>query len=178
MPIPLNVLEENVSVRRASLRIAGAAAGTRNAYLFSRMVAHLVDACVVEGLSVYSSKLFSVILMSLHVRMIRQSNHSRAVFLDMFSYSSTELFAAALAAMSFVYFVAVPFVTGRTLGLGLFGMQICSEDGAKPSWQQLTWRLVGVAITYASAGALCVIGFRQRDGKFLHDKVSRTKMVQ
>jgi hypothetical protein len=176
MPIPLMQTEE-APERRVALRLVSDAAPAARPYLYPRALAHFVDFCVVDGLSLYFAKVFSVLLVSLHSTAIAGSGRvAGPLFREAFAYSNAQLFAASLTAISVLYFVALPYATGRTLGLGLLGLRIRAGDSQPPSVRQLAWRLLGCLLTYATFGALCVVGFRKHDGRFLQDLLSGTRV--
>ena len=72
----------------------------------------------------------------------------------------------------------MPLAMGRTLGLGLLGLRIVSDNGENPSMRQLALRLSGCAMGYASAGLACIFGLRRNDGRFLQDQLSRSRVVR
>jgi uncharacterized RDD family membrane protein YckC len=147
--------------------------------LYPRAVAHFVDVCVVQGFSVYGAKFFSVAILSLYAGEISGTGRGAgAVFRDAFSYSSAQLLAASCAALSVLYFIGLPLLMGRTLGQGLMGLRIVSDGGQPLTLRQLCLRMVGCVLSYASGGILCLVGLRQRDGRFLHDVISDTRVVK
>ena len=184
MPIPLMQAEEPIlgSERRTSLQLVPqiriAAEPTKYARLYPRAFAHFIDACVVNGLSVYSAKVFSVILLSLHAHAINDTGRMTSpVFQEAFAYSSGQLFAASFASLALLYFVGLPLATGRTLGLGLLGLRLGGDNGAVPTLRQLSLRLIGCGANYATGGLLCV-SLGRRDGRFFQDMISETRVVR
>ncbi len=179
MPIPTIFTDEKPTEKQVTLRLVGPLAVPQaNFLLYPRALAHFVDVCIVQGFSLYSAKFFTVILLGFHAGAITASGKSAGpAFRHIFTYASTELFAASFAALAIVYFVALPMVMGRTLGLGLFGMRIAGTSGENPDMRQLVLRLLGCALNYASFGLLCLGGLRKRSGVFLHDELSGSRVV-
>lgn len=183
MPIP--ALQQEEQPARPLLRLVSSYPGVMPAQksflLFPRIFAHAVDACVLGGFSLYCAKIFSVLLISLHGSAINSTGKVAAsVFRHAFAYSSTQLFAASFAALSVLYFVGLPLIfAGRTPGQALLGLRTVSDDGfAPPTLRQLALRLGGIAFTYAALGLPCAIGLRKRDGRFLHDTVSGSRVIK
>jgi uncharacterized RDD family membrane protein YckC len=181
MPIPALPHEELSGEARGHLRLVESpgAAAARPAFFYARFVAHVVDVCVLGGFSVYLAKISSIFLISLHGAAISSSGKAAAVvFRQAFDYSSAQLFSSSFAALSLLYFVGLPMVFGRTPGQGILGLRIWEEAGEKPSLRALILRLFGVTLTYASGGLLCLVGLRQRDGRFLQDILSRSRVAK
>lgn len=179
MPIPLLQPEEHLSAERSHLRLAEPAPVTRGSLLYPRAIAHLVDMCVVAGFSLWSAKLFSVLLLSAHGRAIASTGKmAGSVFREAFAHSHVQLFAASFAAISVIYFIGLPLVWARTPGQGLLGLRIQSDDGSSLSASRLAFRMAGCAMAWGTAGFLCVLGLRKRDGRFFHDMLSGTRVTR
>ena len=180
MPIPILQLDEQAAKKRAGLRLAeSSAASSRGSIVYPRMFAHMVDACVLTGFSVYVAKIFSVVLIALHGGSIAATGKiASSVFQRAFEYSSSQLFAASFASFSVLYFVALPLVFGRTPGHAVFGLRITDGNGGLPSLRQLVLRLGGLACAYGSGGLLCIAGLRGREARLIQDIVSDTKMIR
>lgn len=184
MPIPeLQQQEDQPAERRAALRLVDTrialAEAARAPLTYPRAFAHFLDLCLVQGFSLYSAKLFSVLILSFHAGAISEAGKVAApVFRQAFAWSSGQLLAASFAALAVAYFVGLPLVAGRTLGMGLLGLRIVSDDGAALSVRQLALRLGGCAMGYASAGLVCILGLRQNEGRFLQDRLSGSRVVR
>lgn len=180
MPIPALQNEEWSAEGRARLHVVGSLAeAPRGDLLYPRALAHLVDACVLAGFSIYTAKIFSVLLVSLYGGPINATGKvATSVFRHAFAYSSSQLFAASFASLSILYFVALPLIFGRTPGQAVLGLRVTGESGEAPTMRQLVLRLGGVAFNYGSGGILCILGLRKRDGQFVHDIVSGSKVIR
>lgn len=177
MPIPL--LQPEASPERSHLRLADPAPALRGSLLYPRAIAHFVDMCVVAGFSLWSAKIFSVLLLSAHGRAIASTGKmAGSVFREAFSQSHVQLFAASFAALSVVYFVGLPLVWSRTPGQGLLGLRVTSDDGNPLTASRLAFRMGGCALAWGTAGFLCVLGLRKRDGRFFHDMLSGTRVTR
>jgi len=142
-------------------------------------MAHFVDACVLYGFSAYAAKFFSVVLISIHAHSISATGKvASSVFQNAFAYSNTQLFTAAFAALTVLYFVGLPLVFSRTPGQAVFGLRLCGENGSAITLRQLLLRLGGMLFTYGSGGILCLSGLRSREGRFVHDIVSGSMVTK
>lgn len=189
MPIPnfqIDPSPEETSSRSPDLRMvedwrkSAAAASSATSLLYPRIIAHYVDLLVVTGLSVYCAKLCSVVLLSLHSQAITASGKQAAPMLrEAFAYSSGWMLTGSFVTFSMLYFVALPFLSsGRTLGLGLLGMQIRCDDGQPLKMGTLFARLAGCALNYATMGALCLIGMRKHNETYLQDVMSHSHITR
>jgi hypothetical protein len=177
MPLPLTPLEDLPPAR--TLRLAAETGESRGFLAYPRAIAHFFDFCLVQGASLYSAKLFSVIFVSFHARAIADTGREALPLLrEAYDFSSAQLFAASFAAFAVIYFIGFPLAIGRTPGLGLVGLRIRGDQGAPLTLRQLALRMIGCGFTYASFGALCVVGLRKRDGRFLQDLISGTRIVR
>ncbi len=178
MPIPALNQEERGFESNAQLRLVEPApAQLRGSLFYPRLLAHLVDAAVLTGFSIYSSKLFSVLLISWHGQAISETGkNASGVFRQAFAYSNAQLFAASFASLAVVYFVGLPLVFGRTPGQSILGLRVSADDGSPVSLRQHVLRLGGLAFTYATGGLLGLVGLRKRDGRFVHDIVSGSRV--
>lgn len=179
MPIPVYQPEEISGQARAELHLAEAAPAARGSLLYPRAIAHFLDLCVVGGFSLWSAKVFSVLMLSLHGAAINSTGKmAGAVFREAFAYSSGQLFAASFAALSLAYFIGLPLVWHRTPGQALLGLRLHSDDGKALSASRLAFRMGGCALAWGTGGLLCVLGLRKRDGRFFHDMLSGTRVTR
>lgn len=152
---------------------------TRAPRLSARALAHVFDLFIVNGVSVYGSKLFTFALLALYSRPLSAAgSEAEPIFEELYDLASSQLLAACIAAVAVVYFVGLPLLIGRTLGQGLFGMRIVSNEGRDPTARQLVYRLFYCLVTYASFGLLCLVGLRQRNGRFAHDSWSDSQITR
>jgi hypothetical protein len=184
MPIPIQHLEEVIPARRSHLRLVGSADVTQVAtkprsFLYPRTLACCIDLFVVQGFSLYSAKLSTLALLSGHMNDIKDSGKlAGGIFRELFAFGNSQIFFACFAAFAFVYFIGMPFLCGRTFGLGVFGLKIANEENENPDIGALALRLVGLLGSFATMGLIFTVGLRRRDGRFLHDQWSKTKIVK
>jgi hypothetical protein len=177
MPIPALPQEGVQAEVRGHLRLVGdtGLAAARPSPPYSRLIAHVVDGCVLTGFSLYSAKVSSILLISFYGGAINATEKAAAgVFRHAFDYSAAQLFAASLSIFSVLYFVGLPLVFARTPGQAMLGLRMLGEVSPRA----LAMRLFGLALNYASGGLLCLVGLRQRDGRFLQDILSRSIVVK
>jgi uncharacterized RDD family membrane protein YckC len=180
MPFPVIPLESSESAPRGALQLVRSPqAAPRARYVYARALAHFVDLLVVEGMSLYVAKFFSLVFVAMHGRAISGSGrHAIPLFHEAYDYSSAQLLAASFAAIALLYFVGFPLVAGRTPGLGLLGLRIHAENGQAITLRQLSLRMLGCGFAYATFGLAVIAGYRRRDGKFLQDSMSETSVVR
>ena len=178
MPIPFTPSLESQKEHGPGLRLLPKPnRGSQPSLIFARLTAHFMDISVVFGFSAYLAKFFTFIAISFHRAAISGSGRSAGVaFEAAYQYASANFLAASFALISIAYLVGLPMIFGRTLGMGLLGIRVFSEDGSAPTLRQMLLRLLGCAFAYASFGILCLIGLRQRDGRFFQDILSRTRV--
>lgn len=177
MPIPVLQPEFSSEERAERLRVAEPSPATGGSLLYPRAIAHAVDLCVLAGFSLWCAKLVSVLFLSAHGRAIASTGKmAGAVFREAFAYSNGQLFAASFATFAMIYFIGLPLIWARTPGQALLGLRIVSDDGAALTPTRLAFRMGGCALTWGTGGFLCVLGLRQRDGRFFHDMLSGTRV--
>ncbi len=177
MPIPALHSEELLRDERG-LKLASQSS-YRAAKISSRVISHFIDISVIAGFSIWTAKIFSIFMLAAHSNAISSTGKvAGSVFREAFSYSSGQLLAASFAVISVVYFIGLPLVWGRTPAQALMGLRIRGEDSAPLSAAKLGFRMAGCLLVWSTAGALCVIGFRKKDGRFFQDIVSGTRIVQ
>lgn len=148
-------------------------------FLSARLLAHLVDLFVVQGVALFTSRLLTMAFLSAYQQEIRSFGQGAdSLLADVFAHGSAQLYAGSFSLVTVLYFVAVPAVCGRTLGLGLVGLKIVSDDGAHPSPFASAWRLSGCGLAYLTAGAVNLTGLRRRRGALVQDQLSGTKVVR
>lgn len=181
MPIPLLVppQEDPQRSEKPGLRLIESPKEWQSAGLFPRALAHGVDWLLVLGFSLYFSKILTLLLVKFHMSEIQQSGKlAGKLFSDTLAYGESQVKIATILFISFLYFVALPAWKGKTVGLGLLGLKIESENGAQASWKALAIRFAGCLLIYASAGALLLQWFRGKDRPIVHDFLSGTKVVK
>lgn len=145
----------------------------------SRAVAHIIDFCLVAGLSSYLSILTFVLLAI--PRMDEFSSFGRrahVAFAATYATAGAQLFAGSFAFLSVAFLVAVPLVSGKTPGMGLLGLRLRREAGGALTARALLARLAGSYFTYFALGIPCAIAFLREDGKLFQDRLSGTSVVR
>jgi uncharacterized RDD family membrane protein YckC len=130
----------------------------------SRLVAFAADVGAAWGLYLLGTALvnFAVRLVSGHTYTL--TNHRIAAFV-------------VLGGWGFIYFSYQWAVSGKTLGMAVFGVQVVTAEGGPISPRQAVLRTLGLALTLATLG----IGFLgivyQRERRALDDFVAGTAVV-
>ena len=66
---------------------------------------------------------------------------------------------------------------GHTLGMLAWRIHVTDADGQRPSWGQITIRLLVAVLSFACIGAGYVWMLFDKEGKTWHDKASNTQVV-
>ncbi len=180
MPIP-NFSEERPqeSQRMALQLVPSIGARKPKAYFYPRAVAHCLDLFVVQGFSLYASKFATLALLSGHMEAIQDTGRlAGGIFREALNFGNSQVFVACFGLFTLIYFVGMPHVFGRTLGLGIFGLKLENEQGGRPDFGALTVRLATYVFSWVSLGLVFAVGLRRRDGRFLHDQWSGTRITK
>lgn len=144
----------------------------------ARAVAHLMDMALLIGCSLYVAKLFTLVVVALHLNSIRGTGRlAGGLFREAFVAGQGQFFAATFVVFSLLYFVMMPMRTGKTFGLGIVGLCLRGEDGAHPTLKPLVSRYGWCVMAYLSGGLLILAGLRSREGRLLQDHMSRTHVA-
>ena len=180
MPIPY-VAQEVSPPERPRLRLVPQAEGNERSdpLWYPRLFAHLIDMAAVAGFGIYFTKILALLLVSFHMREIKATGKTAGgLFLETFSYGQMVLALVTLSSVALAYFVLLPFVAGKTFGMGAFGLRVESDSGEAPSLSALALRFVACGFGYATAGLMLLATLRGREGSFLQDRISRTRVVR
>lgn len=180
MPIPY-VAQESSSSERPRLRLVAQADGRERTdpLWYPRFLAHLIDMATVAGFGIYLTKILALFLVSFHMHEIKATGKTAGgLFLETFAYGQTVLALITISLVAVTYFVLLPFAAGRTLGMGVFGLCVKGAEGTAPSIPALALRFVACAFGYATAGLMLLATLRGREGSFLQDRISHTRVVR
>lgn len=180
MPIPLMTPpQEETSSRPTFYLVPQSKQEWVGAPLAPRAIAHFIDLMVVQGFSVYSSKVLSLFLVAFHMPEIRgQGRMAGRLFRDAFSYGQGKLLVAAFVLYAFAFFLVLPRITGRTLGMGLMGLAYESADGRPPGIKSLSIRFFGCLMVYATGGMMLAPLLKKAPQPLFHDRLSQTRVVK
>lgn len=143
-----------------------------------RFLAHGVDALVVLGAAQFLANAFALLLLAAHASGIRGAGSGAAPLMrEAFWAAQGQLFPACVALLSLLYFVALPLVAGKTLGLGLVGLEYRTEAGERPDHHAMAQRFFCLVLVYATGGMLALAGLRSRRGWLIQDYWSRVRVV-
>lgn len=182
MPIPNFDWDEiSDNPQRTELRLVDgiAPSAKRKSYLYPRTIAHCLDLFVVQGFSLYAAKVSTLALLSGHMGEIQNTGKlAGGIFRELFQFGNSQIFFACFSLITLLYFVGMPLICGRTFGLGIFGLKLETDAGNKPDFRSLAIRLGAYVVSWTSLGLIFAVGLRRRDGLFLHDQWSGTKVVK
>jgi uncharacterized RDD family membrane protein YckC len=180
MPIPYYVPENSlvdVSPRIQLLAPVSFPLAEKKIPLFAaaRFAAHLIDLALVMGLSFYASKLISLGFLSIYRSELEGLGRGAgSVFAEAYEYANGQLLGGCVAFFGILYFVGLPVLKGRTLGLGLMGLKIVDQNGNVPSELALARRFLASLLVYASGGILLLPGLRGRKSRLPQDTYSES----
>lgn len=162
--VPLSPSSPSVSISELSV-------GT----LADRALAHMLDAIIVQGFSLYLAQVCSLGFGWLlrHEYGLRDKA-AHAMIDAMMDYASFAIWAAAFVLLSFTYTVTLMHLKGRTLGKALFGLRVKNTEGGRPTIEQSIRRYASYAFSYASLGIPFVLTCLLRKGRSYHDTWSDT----
>lgn len=179
MPIPLQIPPaEDPERKGANLHLVNESNPSPD-LLVARIWAHLLDITIVAGFSLYFAKISTAALVSLHMPQISKAGRVTASLVrEVYSHGNGSLLLASFLVFSSIYFISLPVLAGRTLGMGIFGLRVVSENATEIGFRQAFLRFLGCGLSYFSGGLLCFVGLRKRSGRFLHDQISETKVIR
>lgn len=182
MPIPLMTppQEEPVPITRPSFHLVPKQeTDGKWVSLAPRAVAHFIDLLVVLGFSLYAAKMFSLFLVALHMPEIRESGRMAGrLFRDTLTYSQGKLAIATFVFLAVAYFIALPRFSGRTLGMGLLGLKLETNEGGHPGLKALAVRFAGCVMIYATGGMMLTHILKRTPKPLFHDRISGTTVVK
>lgn len=144
--------------------------------LSSRAYAHIVDLYILQGFSLYSSKLLALAFISFHVPAAMDHGKQAALlFQNSWDFTFGLLTLSCFLSASFLYFVALPLVAKRTLGMGIFGLKLVTHKNEAPGLADLLSRYLWCWVNYLSLGVLNFFTRNER-AQLFHDKISETKI--
>ena len=87
------------------------------------------------------------------------------------------LYQAILAVVIFTFFVGFWTLSGRTLGMQSWRLQLKTLDGEKPGVAAATMRFFAALLSWAPAGLGFLWQLWDKDGLTWHDRISKTRIV-
>lgn len=182
MPAPLELLEykpeltQSHALQMVPLSKFQIDTTTRISFV-PRTLAHLIDISILQGFSLYASKVCGLLLLSIHFPGGLQAGNE-ALFQDSWGASAGLLNLSCFMCFSLLYFVALPLKARRTIGMGVFGLKFSTHAGQAPDFADFLSRYLWCILNYVSLGFLSIKSLRETNGLLFHDKISETKMVQ
>ena len=181
MPIPFEQTTEaqtEVPLRLVEDRPFGAAVpATPLARWHHRFLAHLLDLGLVIGFSSASATFLTLSFLAIYSGEMQSSGKSASATWGMaFDQAHDALFCGCFAFLAICYFVALPAVNSRTIGMGLFGLELCGADGQKPTVRELLKRLCVSMLIYCSGGSLLLLSQRGRKSQLPQDEWTNTSV--
>lgn len=176
MPIPLLSPPREEPVNSFQLVVS---AGPRiPARLFPRTMAYAFDLFLIGGVSIYVAKIFSLMAVSAHMTAIHETGKMAGrLFRDAFSQGQLQLGVLSFALLYVAYFVALPRLTGKTFGLGLFGLRLDSHFGPRPQVRSLLLRQLGCFLQFFTGGMLLLPVLKGTNLPLIQDRLSATRVV-
>lgn len=148
--------------------------------LTDRIVAHVIDAIVVHGFSIYLAQIATLVFAwSLtHVYSVDPKQNMHTV-LELVQRVSLAVWFASFFSVSFFYVVAFTHLFGRTLGKSFLGLRVIDQDtNVPPNLMQASARYFMYSLNYASFGLIFVVSYIIGKGTAVHDKLTRTRVVR
>lgn len=176
MPIPLLSPPREEPV--ASFQLVLSPGPKIPARLFSRSMAYAFDLLLVGGVSIYVAKIFSLLAVSAHMPAIHETGKMAGrLFRDAFSQGQFQLGIFFFAFLYMAYFVALPCLTGKTFGLGIFGLRLDSHFGPRPQVRSLLLRQLGCFCQFFTGGMMLLPILKGTNQPLIQDRLSATRVV-
>jgi uncharacterized RDD family membrane protein YckC len=173
MPIPMLVPPRESPKNSFQLVVyAGPAAA---ASLAPRAAAYFFDLSFVAGMSLYLAKVASLLMIAAHLGQTPlEGRGASRLFLRAFSQGQGQLNLGIFLLLYGAYFVLLPRFSGKTVGMGLFGLRIESHFGLPPSLRALFLRQIGCFFQIASGGLMLLPLLKGPKRILLQDAASGT----
>jgi len=147
-----------------------------NASRSRRVVAHILDLFFLLGASLALAQIVSIVFLQFHLPVVNEfGRQGMRVAQSGYEYGQTWIFWGSFVFFNFLYFVALPFFTQTTFGLGLVGCRLTKQDEDKVSCEALLCRWFGLSIQYVTLGLPSVLN---RHGPMLQDRISKTYVTR
>lgn len=141
-------------------------------------MAYGFDLCLIAGVSIYVAKIFSLLTVSAHMPAIRETGKMAGrLFRDAFSQGQLQLGLFVFALLYLGYFIALPRITGKTFGLGLFGLRLDSHFGPRPQVRSLLLRQLGCFLQFFTGGMMLLPILKGTNQPLIQDRLSATRVV-
>lgn len=176
MPIPLLSPPKEEPVNSFQLVLSP---GPRiPARLFPRAMAYAFDLLLIGGVSIYLAKIFSLLAVSAHMPAIHEAGKmANRLFRDAFSQGQFQAGVFLFTLSYMAYFVALPRLTGKTFGLGLFGLRLDSHFGPRPQVSSLLFRQLGCFLQFFTGGLMLLPVLKGTNQPLIQDRLSATRVV-
>jgi uncharacterized RDD family membrane protein YckC len=173
MPIPMLVPPQESPEN--SFQLVVYANPTAVASVVPRAAAYFFDFSLVAGMSLYLAKVFSLLMISAHLGQVHlEGRGAGRLFKHAFSQGQWQLSFGMFLLLYGAYFVFLPKLSGKTLGMGLFGLRIENHFGLSPSLRALFLRQIGCFFQIASGGLMLLPLLKGPRRILLQDAVSGT----
>jgi uncharacterized RDD family membrane protein YckC len=131
----------------------------------SRLVAFAADVGIAWGVYTLGVALLNAAVKLVTGHSYTLSNHQLAAFI-------------VLTVWEFLYFTYQWAVSGKTLGMAIFGLQVVTREGRPISIRQAAFRTIGLAITLFLTLGIGFLGIVfQRERRALNDFIAGTAVV-
>lgn len=153
MPIPMLVPPQESPEN--SFQLVAYANPATVAPVMPRAVAYFFDFSFVAGMSLYLAKVLSFLMISMHLGQIQGAGRGASrLLLHAFSRGQWQLSLGIFLLFYGAYFVVLPRIFGKTLGMGLCGLKIESHFGQLPTLRALFLRQIGCFFQIATGGLM------------------------
>ena len=148
--------------------------------LRDRTLAHLVDAVLVHGFSIYVAKVLAFLLALQFTGDVRALGVDKApeAFQALVAFATLRVWLVCFAVFSCLYTTLSTHYFGRTFGKALFRLRVVDADGRTPSMRQSFLRYLGYGFTYASFGLTYLLSYLNGEKRIVHDRISGTEVVR
>ena len=176
MPIPVLLPPREETV--ASFQLVPSAGPRRPARLMPRAFAYGFDLLLIGGVSIYIAKIFSLLSVSFHMSAIHETGKmAHRLFREAFSQGQFRIGVFSFALLYIAYFVALPRFTGKTFGLGLFGLRVEGHFGLLPLVRSLMLRQLGCFLQFFTGGMMLLPILKGTNQPLIQDRLSATRIV-
>ncbi len=147
--------------------------------LRDRIFAHMIDAVIVHGFSLYFSRMLSVVLARIVVSGAKGSpEETLEMFQQAVAFGQVRLWLASAVMVSCLYVTLGHHYWGRTFGKALFGLRVLGDSGAFPDVKSSFRRWLSYLFTYAGIGLPWLTALTQGESQTIHDRIGKTRVVR
>jgi hypothetical protein len=143
-----------------------------------RALAYGFDLLLLGGVSIHIAKIFSLLAVSLYMPAIHETGKmANRLFREAFSLGQFRIGLCVFALLYMAYFACLPRLSGKTLGMGLFGLRLESHFGALPLFRGLMLRQLGCFLQFFTGGMMLLPLLKGTSQPLLQDRLSATRVV-